>query len=259
MAAGVQATNQGWRWSYLTMGIFNVVFLILFVFLYEETKYIPRINGQSANEPTSIEDLHQSDDKDRKQPCQSETTSAVAAEPSNLHHEIDSSIPMNTWRKRLALVTPTSEPIWPYYYRPFQVLVSFPAVIYTALQYAAGVAFLTIMSSVISLTFPLPPYLFNPEQIGFMSVGPFIGNLIGSIYGGVLGDWSILYFSRKNKGYFEPEMRLYILPIPSIFMSAGMIMFGATVSRVWFHCTRFPFSFGPCAANELGTIHGIHC
>ncbi|KAJ5810235.1 MFS general substrate transporter [Penicillium pulvis] len=231
MAAGTQATNQGWRWSYRTMGIFNVVFLILFIFVYEETKYVPMITGQSQSGPETNDSITKSDDSDRKQAPQTETKSTQIVEPSTLHHEIDSSIPINGWRKRLALATPTQESIWPYYYRPIYALFSFPAVMYTALQYASGVVWLTILSSVLSLTFPLPPYSFTSEQIGFMSVGPFIGNLIGSIYGGVLGDWSILYFSRKNKGYFEPEMRLYILPIPAVFMTGGLIMFGATIAR----------------------------
>lgn len=232
MAAGTQATNQGWRSSYRTMGIFNIIFLVLFIVVYEETKYVPMIIGQSQPGPEINDNIQKSEDSDEKQPSPTETKPAPTVEPSTLHRNIDSSIPMNTWRKRLALATPTQESIWPYYYRPIYALFSFPAVMYTALQYASGVVWLTILSSVLSLTFPLPPYSFTSEQIGFMSVGPFIGNLIGAIYGGVLGDWSILYFSRRNKGYFEPEMRLYILPIPAVLMTGGLIMFGATIARV---------------------------
>ncbi|KAJ5632452.1 MFS general substrate transporter [Penicillium lividum] len=230
MAAGAQATNQGWRWSYITMGIFNAIFLVLFIFVYEETKYVPLITGQLQHEPDTHIDM-QFEDENQKKSRQPESKPTQPTEPSTLLHELDPSIPMNTWRKRLALATPTPETIWPYYYRPFYVLLTFPAVMYTALQYASGVVLLTILSSVLSLTFPLPPYSFNSEQIGFMSVGPFIGNLIGSIYGGVLGDWSIMYFSRRNKGFFEPEMRLYILPIPAVFMSGGLIMFGTSIAR----------------------------
>jgi hypothetical protein len=64
---------------------------------------------------------------------------------------------------------------------------TFPAVVFCALQYACGIAWLTIMSSAVSLLFPMPSYLFTAEQIGLMSVDPFIGNLIGSFYGGILG------------------------------------------------------------------------
>jgi len=233
MAAGTQATNQGWRWSYYTMGIFNSIFLLLFLFVYEETKYIPVLAGSSR--PGSARDdnvpVKIPDDSITKGTYPSVSKGPMPDDPSTQNHHIDPSIPRSKWSKRLALVTPTPERIWPYYYRPFQVLFTFPAVMYAGLQYAAGVVWLTILSNVLSLVFPLPPYGFTPQQIGFMSLGPFIGNLIGAVYGGFLGDWSILYFSRRNKGFYEPEMRLYILHIPALAMAGGLIMFGATVER----------------------------
>lgn len=211
------------------MGIFNSIFLVLFTFFYEETKYVTVLSGQ---ESIPADDLPISKDDDMKDPIQSETQLTTIVKPSAVHHELDHTIPMNSWRKRLGFVTITPEPIWPYYYRPFNVLLTFPAVMFTALQYGAGVAWLTTTASVLSLVFPLPPYNFTPEQIGFMSMGPFIGNLIGTVYGGVLGDWSIQFFSRRNKGFYEPEMRLYILHLPALTMAGGLIMFGATLSRV---------------------------
>lgn len=232
MAAGAQATRQGWRWSYQTMGIFNALFLILFVFLYEETKYTPIISGRPRPGTATDENIEIPDDPDAKSAYPSVDKAAVRDQPSTRSHQLDPDIPHNSWRTRLALTTTTSESIWPYYYRPIQVLFGFPAVMYAALQYAASVVWLTILSNVLSLVFPLPPYSFSPEQIGFMSLGPFIGNLLGAVYGGVLGDWSILYFSRRNKGFYEPEMRLYILHIPALTMAGGIIMFGVTIERV---------------------------
>lgn len=229
MAAGSQATRQGWRWSYKTLGIFDAIFFVLFVCLYEETKYIPIITGQTSP-GLGTDNIRAPAELDRKP-----AKTALSDEPNNVHHELDFSIPPTPWQKRLALATPTPESILPSYYRPFYVLFSFPAVLFTALQYAAGVVWLTIMSSVLSLVFPLPPYSFSPEQIGFMSAGPFIGHLLGAVYGGFLGDWSILYYSRKNRGFYEPEMRLYILHIPTFATAGGLIMFGVTVSRVGLH------------------------
>ncbi|OOQ84836.1 MFS transporter [Penicillium brasilianum] len=231
MAAGTQATTVGWRWCYVTMGSFNAFFLLLFLFCYEETKYVPLLNGQARIGPDTEDDLSAPVDPDQKSAAQSDTKAALPVEPSTLHRDLDLSIPVNSWRKRLALWTPTPEPIWPYFYRPFYVLFSFPTVLFTGLQYASGVVWLTITANVLSLIFPLPPYNFTPEQIGFLSLGPFIGNLIGVFYGGLLGDRSILYFSRRNKGFYEPEMRLYILHFPALFMAGGLMMFGLTLYR----------------------------
>lgn len=231
IAAGAQATAQGWRRSYSTMGIFNAVLLVVFVFFYEETKYVRVLTGQAGPEFEKQSEISVEMDAERTI-FQTDTKTTLLVQPSNLHHDLDTTIPRNSWRKRLALVTPTPEPLWPYFYRPFYVLFGFPTVLFAGIQYAAGVVWLTILGNVLTLVFPLAPYHFTPTGIGLMGIGPFVGNLIGSVYGGVLGDWSILFFSRRNNGYYEPEMRLYILHLPAIAMAGGLIMFGTTVARV---------------------------
>ncbi|KAB8230402.1 putative MFS transporter [Aspergillus alliaceus] len=181
MAAGSQATRQGWRWSYRTMGISNAPLLVLFVFFYEESKYTPTIEGISAGLGPQ-DDAHQVPSDGTGNKLDLKTTSR--AEDCGLTDPIlDYSIPMRTWRERLPMVTYTSEPIWSYFYRPFVILFTFPAVLCCALQYTCGVVWLTILASMIALVFPPPPYEFTPKQIGYMSIGPFVGNLIDSFYG----------------------------------------------------------------------------
>lgn len=244
MAAGSQAVNQGWRWSYRTISIFTAILFVLFAFAYEETKFSKIVNGIEAPSETTDngEQSVQGDpkgysDKDSKVMT---SKSQIALGPSNKHRDLDYSRPKNPWRTRLALSTTTSESIWPHYYRPFVILFSFPTVLFTGLQYASGVAWLTIMATIMAEVFPLPPYGFSSAQIGYLKAGPFIGNLLGTFYGGYLGDRSILYFARRNKGYFEPEMRLYNLHIPAVFLCGGLIMFGVTLARV--RC-KTPISF----------------
>jgi MFS family permease len=232
MAAGAQATQYGWRSSYQTMGIFNGILFVLFLLIYEETKYVPAFTGQA--DATLEEDdpaISIREDGLDKFDSASRAKGPSITEQVTSHHVLDIAIPQNSWNKRLALTTPTQEPIWPYFYSPFCVLI-FPAVAFAAFQYAAGVAWLTVIQSVLSLAFPEPPYLFSPAQIGYTSAGPLIGNMFGAVYGGLIGDRSILYYAKRNKGYYEPEMRLYILHLPAIFMAGGLIMFGATISRV---------------------------
>lgn len=236
IAAGTQAVNQGWRWSYYTLSIFNAVLLLLFVIGYEETKYIKVVDGNETSNEQNDTSAQQSatrvtsTQKSRDPQVMSKTDLPFG--PSVGHHELDYSIPMNSWRKRLALFTPSCEPLWPHYYRPFYILIRFPTVLYTGLQYAAGVVWLTVMVTMFALVFPLPPYNFNPAQIGYLGIGPLIGNLIGAFYGGFLGDKCILFFARRNKGYYEPEMRLYIQHIPAVLLCGGLIMFGVTTQRV---------------------------
>ncbi|KAF7155115.1 hypothetical protein CNMCM5623_006542 [Aspergillus felis] len=252
MAAGTQAIRQGWRACYRTMGICNVILFVLFMFLYEETKYSKVIEGVSASagpagdagdaQQVAVDNFKADRKSDLECPASRVQTNTAG------DHELDYTIPMKTWRQRLSLWTYTPEPIWSYFYRPFIVLTTFPAVLFCAVQYACGIALLTIMASVISLVFPMPPYLFTAQQVGFMSIGPFVGNLIGSFYGGFFGDRSILFFARRNKGYYEPEMRLYILHLPALAFCGGPIMFGATVARgmhwIWPSIGGALFGFG---------------
>ncbi|KAK9546557.1 hypothetical protein V6Z88_009511 [Aspergillus fumigatus] len=250
MAAGTQATREGWRASYRALGIADAVLLGLFIFFYEETKYTQVVMGVSSSvQVGDAPNISVKDIKTDRQPDIECTTSRQESDTAPAQHcQLDYNIPLKTWRQRLALVSYTAEPIWPYFHRPFVVLSTFPAVLFCALQYALGVVWLTILSSVVGLVFPLPPYNFTPQQVGFMSIGPFVGNLLGSIYGGLLGGRSILFFARRNKGYYEPEMRLYILHLPALTLAGGLIMFGTTIARglhwIWPSIAAGLFGFG---------------
>ncbi len=149
-----------------------------------------------------------------------------------IHTHINTDIPMASWRVRLRWSTPTSESLWNLFYVPFVVLATFPHVMFTALQYASGVMWLVILSTIFSIVLAAPPYNMNTAGIGYMSLGPFVGNLIGSIYGGFLGDYVVVFCAKRNYGFFEPEMRLYLMYLPALAMSGGLIMLFTTLDKV---------------------------
>lgn len=252
MAAGTQATNQSWRWSYRTMGIINAIVLLLFIFFYEETKYIPVIDGinTAPSNADTFDDRPRNDTKKATKDSTTELSGQPPAkfQPTTEQRELDLSIPMNPLKKRFALFTPSPVPVWPFVYRPFIILLMFPAVLFTGMQYACGVAWLTIMVSIQSMVYAYPPYNMSAEKIGFLGVAPFIGSLVGVVYGGYFGDRSILYYARKNRGYYEPEMRLYNLHIPALCQAGGLIMFGACTDRglhwIWPTIGTGIFAFG---------------
>jgi hypothetical protein len=41
-----------------------------------------------------------------------------------------------------------------------------------------------------------------------------------------VSDWYILRRSRQNRGIMEPEFRLWLLIVPAILNSAGLLMYG---------------------------------
>jgi len=252
MAAGAQASAQGWRWSYRTLGIVLTVMSILFVFFFEETKFTPVVRGVAISDASEPNELMRKNSRKQDQ-LGSVDIVPLTAVPTSTEHEVDSSIPLRSRKQRLAFYTFSRENIWPHYYRPLIILLTFPPVLFTGLQYASGVVWLTITASVLGYVMPFPPYNFTPAQVGYMSAGPFIGNLIGVLYGGFCFDRAILFFSRRNKGLFEPEMRLYLLHLPALAMAGGLIMFGVCISKVGHasHCCVYT-----CLRNDRA-YHGL--
>ncbi|KAJ4174752.1 hypothetical protein NW754_005174 [Fusarium falciforme] len=225
LAAGSQAAEQGWRWSYYALSIAMTTLFVTFLLLFEETKFVPVSVGQTDNSTslavTSSNQSHEHDKEELKVDGYTTTTTMART---------DSTIPINTWRQRLRFTTPTPESLPHLFVIPLHV-ITLPHVFFTALQFASGVCWLVLYMSVVSIVFAQPPYNFTTFGIGCMTLGPFVGNIFGSIYGGPLSDWVIVRLARRNGGVFEPEMRLYPLVVPTIAMAGGIIMFGVTADR----------------------------
>ncbi|KAF9880650.1 hypothetical protein CkaCkLH20_01692 [Colletotrichum karsti] len=244
--AGVQAATMGWRWTYYTVGIILTILSLLFVFFFEETKYIPvsvGLNDQGLDialpRPVDI-----NADEEKLPETLVDRDIVDAGQP----------IPLNTYRQRMRFFTQTDESLLSGYLTPFKT-AAFPHVVFAAIQCANAVAFLVLLTSINSIVFAAPPYSFSTAGVGLMLIGPFIGNLIGSVYGGLLGDWIVVRLARKNRGIFEPEMRLYILFLPALVMGAGVIIFGATADR-GMHWV-YPSIGGACFAFGMGSMMDV--
>lgn len=224
IAAGSQAATQGWRWSYYALSISLTILFFMFIFLYEETKYVPITLGERG---ASIS-VSQHDENDLSKVNSFKST---GLELNPLHSNPAPNVKLNTYRERMRLLTPTSEPLLRIFILPLHV-ITLPHIIFTALQFASGVCWLVLFMSVVSVVFSAPPYNFDTAAVGYMTIGPFIGNIFGSIYGGPFSDWVVMRLAKRNGGLFEPEMRLYPLFLPVITMAGGIVMFGVTADRV---------------------------
>ncbi|KAE8441455.1 hypothetical protein EG329_004948 [Mollisiaceae sp. DMI_Dod_QoI] len=232
-AAGFMAMSYGWRFCYWICSAFMGAIFTLFILFYEETKYSPAIEAITPSEILDLSNAVMSINKEKKEDTfqGEEAPKVVQQEFHTSRISIDTSIPKNTRLQRLRFTTPTDENLWVLTYRPFTILFSFPAVMYTAIQYAFAICWVSIIGNTTALVMPLPPYNFKPEGIGLMNLPAFIGCIIGAIYGGIFADWMILPLAKKNGGYYEPEMRLQLLHVPSLAMPAGVLMFGLTIAR----------------------------
>ncbi|KAM0438827.1 hypothetical protein ACHAPT_001588 [Fusarium lateritium] len=248
--AGVQAAAQGWRWAYKTCGIVLTLLFVLFMFFYEETKYIPLSIGSTENVDLNQDSLDKNFSPDAKtaQPC-----STVDLEQSVSSAAIP---PPNSYAQRMRFFTTTDEPLWRNYMTPLKMGM-FPHVLFAGIQCANAVLFLVLLTTVNSVAFSSPPYNFDTAGVGLMLIGPFVGNIFGSIYGGWFGDWLIVRLARRNDGIFEPEMRLYILGLPALSMGAGLIVYGVTVDHGlhWI----YPSIGGALFAFGMGSMMDVSC
>jgi MFS family permease len=221
LVAGYITVGQGWRWVWWWVAILIGTCLVLFTFLYEETKFIPLVDGVSsvtfvpATEHEHIKALdHKSSDNE---------LIPVSSTPTAI------SPPRKSYLQRLKPIATSKgnfTQLAVHSIQPLLVVCTIPAVSYVALLYGLVTAALQVSVTLIAAVMPAPPYNFTPAQVGLMNLPPLIGNILGTAIGAPITDRLILYLARRNKGIYEPEMRLWLLLVFAPIFPAGIILFG---------------------------------
>ncbi|GAB1198574.1 hypothetical protein APSETT444_007900 [Aspergillus pseudonomiae] len=233
LAGGYIVTSQGWRWVWWWMVILMGAGLVAFIFLYEETKFSLTLEGvPPVVAPTQINPSPEGEDK--KSPTDPEIEANIAhkereIQRSHATHWIDHSIPTKPYWKKLALWSISSgsfASMARHSIEPFVLLFTVPAIFFMSVVYGAMTAAVTVSVTTLSSYMTQPPYNFNASQIGLMGLPPFIGTSIAVLISGRLSDSLVLYLAKRNRGVFEPEMRLWIAVAFIPFVPAGLFMFG---------------------------------
>ena len=213
----------------------GATFLVM-LFALEETKFESNmIIGQRAPEQAA-------DNEKREKVAGLRQVSSVIS--TTLESGIDHTIPKRSYLERHAFFTPTRNTMTSCWkrsarqtYQPFYILVLFPAVMFSALQYAWSESMLSFLAVTQATLYPLPPYNFSAIGIGNMNIPPAIGAIIGSVFGGPFSDYLILVIAKRRGGIFEPEYRLWTFMVPGLAMVAGVLMYGLTIAEVReYHC-----------------------
>jgi MFS family permease len=252
VASGYIVDSQGWRWMWWWCVIFFAITLLCVIFLFEESKFVPVLTGERV-QPTRVTATEEAgDDKSKSAPHDKNATLEVVASRTATNTEFP---PKKTYWQRMAWITPTSESLWPHFHIPIVTLFTFPAVTYAALTYGSTLAWFAIMTSLQvsppcvhaeidyrlklfhtdthQATYMLePPYNFDAIGVGLMNIAPFVGALLGFPCGGWLSDKSILWLSKRNRGIYEPEMRLWLALPVAVLGPASILMFGLGMAHV---------------------------
>jgi MFS family permease len=230
IAGGYITVNQGWRWVWWWMVIFFGITIVIYVFLFEESKYPDVYDGVNLIEPQ--DPILNNDEESKGKASDSKAAEAATTlGEGNLSTAvaIDHTIPLKSYRERLELWSTSAGSFGSFFRHSYQPLIIFgtiPAVFYMSLVYSMINATITVMITVLSEYLYYPPYNFSSAQVGLMSLPAFIGSSLGLLICGPVSDWGILYLAKRNKGIYEPEMRLWIIAAFIPFVPTGLFMFG---------------------------------
>ncbi|KAJ5808757.1 Major facilitator superfamily domain general substrate transporter [Penicillium riverlandense] len=225
----ILSTMKPWRWMWWITAILVGCNLLLVLFFFEESKYVPRSRStgnkiSKRNEYPDTNGFSSSDSGEKP------NDSNEPPYDSNLESQ---TYPRKSYRQRLALVTKTDVPILQNFYRPLITPFLFPAVAFTAIQYGLIQTWFSATSTAGGYLLPKPPYNFQPNDIGLFNIGGFIGVLLAAGTVPFLSDWLVVWQSRRNKGVFEPEMRLWLLFPALLLNSVGSWIYGIGLARYW--------------------------
>ena len=229
IAAGYILVTMQWRWIWWITAIILGGNLLLVLFFFEESKYVPR--SRSTGNKISKRFEHTDANGASSDTGENSTSSDEPLYESNVESQ---TYPRKTYLQRLALVTKTDVPITQNFYRPLVAPFLFPAVAFAAIQYGLIQAWFSATTSAGSEYLKDPPYSFKSNAIGLFNIGGFIGTFIATFTISFLSDWLVVWQSRRNKGVFEPEMRLWLIFPAILFTSVGSWIFGIGLGRVCF-------------------------
>lgn len=145
VAAGYCATAQGWRWIWWWTTIMLGINLVLFVFFFEESKYIPTLISQSVENPEKVE----TEVTPKKSKVQGEALSPI---------ESGTGFRKKSYRERMAFITRTDNSLMENMKRPILVLVGFPAVSFTALVWGTFLSWFSVIVTTQSSYLSYAPY-----------------------------------------------------------------------------------------------------
>ncbi|KAJ9668701.1 hypothetical protein H2201_001344 [Coniosporium apollinis] len=113
--------------------------------------------------------------------------------------------------------------------RPF-VLVAYPTIVWSCVIYGFALGWNVILGATVAQLFAPPPYLFSESAQGLIFLSPLVGSLVGTYLCGPFADFVADWYTKRNHGIREPEMRL-----PTCLIAAALTFLGALMSGLSYH------------------------
>ncbi|KAM5378091.1 hypothetical protein ACJZ2D_004549 [Fusarium nematophilum] len=236
ICSGYMAKTLHWRWMYRWGTILCGVVWVVMFFTLEETRFIrtsSQVSGAldgsvrptgvaSSEEPEAI----QQDVKDEKHGLHRQSSNTTV-------YRLGEVLDANSFRFRLSLwiVFPgTLQEFIKQCYQPLQ-LAWFPAIFWSRIEYGTSVSWISVLGTTTAILLSASPYNFGNDALGLIWLSPLVGAFFGSYFPGPLNDQLMMFLSRRNSGWREPEFRLWSSLPTAFIMAAGLILYGVGAAK----------------------------
>jgi len=132
-------------------------------------------------------------------------------------------------RLRIFSGTYTEESLWTLFVRPF-ALILLPPILWCSLVQSVTIGFIVAVTSNVASAYSTA-YNFKPYETGLCFFAAIIGALIGIFCGGTIGDKTADFFTKRNGGIREPEMRLPAMIFSLISTPLSLILYGVGIQN----------------------------
>ncbi|KAK3181876.1 hypothetical protein K4F52_006779 [Lecanicillium sp. MT-2017a] len=214
--------NDGldYRWPFYIIAIFcGVSSLFLFLFM-EETNYVRNSVGVVYDSGVA---------KDEEAKGVSDVVS---------HTDAPQYAPAKTFLQKLRMFEGVGGRPFLMHWRAWQSIkfLSWPNIFYAGFSYGTYLIYFNILNATASILLGGAPYNFKPSIVGLSYVAAVIGTILGAAYTGVFSDWFIIKFARSNGGIYEPEHRLWLFALTTLFTPVSLILWGVGAAHKihWF-------------------------
>ncbi|KAH8668665.1 major facilitator superfamily domain-containing protein [Xylariales sp. PMI_506] len=217
--------HLGMAWAFYIVAMFVGLNCITMFFFMPETKYTgdrphPFLNALRDEAPIKL-DVQQVEEVENtpiSQKAEISTTLEAAPNGPQKHSYISS---LALWQKADPNISFRKT-----FLRPF-VLFTYPTILWACLVYGMSLGWNVILGATVAQLFA-GQYNFDSQAQGLVFLSPFIGSLVGSWLCGSLSDTIANYFTKKNNGIREPEMRLPVVIMGAFLTFTGTLMAGLT-------------------------------
>ncbi len=246
--AGLVTITHSWRYIYYIATALIGALTILVVLTLPETSFVRSPDGQSNSiEPKTVEKVTQELRVELAEHGIAEHAAAAKHEQA-VNKSSNQSKPEPSKKGLLSSLslfsgTYTDESLWKMTYRPV-ILLALPTVLWATLVMSVTIGFLVAISSNFASAFQAT-YGFKSWQSGLCFISGLIGTMFGILGGGWFSDWVADFFTRRNNGIREPEMRLPAMTLALISSPLALVLYGCGIEYQW-HWIVPTFSLGLC-------------